>query len=228
MIYFYSILTLLAFYIGIRIDQYWKSVIFSPFVLSLIILVIILLIGKIPFEMYYKGNEPINDLLPLSIVALALPLYEQLRQIRRHWQIILTVTTLTSILSMGLGVGLSIIFGGTPEIVASILPKSITTAMATVIADHLGGIPSITAVSVVLAGLQGAILGYIILRKLGINDAESQGLAIGGVSHALGTVSCMNRNVEAGSYSSIALVLCGIISSVLAPIIYKLVYFFIN
>lgn len=76
--------------------------------------------------------------------------------------------------------------------------------------------------------MQGAVLGRIILQKIGIKHLESHGLAIGAVSHVLGTVSCMNTDPKAGSYSSIALVLCGIISSLLAPLVFWLCMFFIQ
>ncbi|STO53748.1 inner membrane protein [Canicola haemoglobinophilus] len=228
MMYFYSLLTVAVFAVALLINKRWKSVVFNSFVLTLLMLIVVFLIFDIPFERYYQGNKPINHLLGLSIIALALPLYEQLPQIRKHWQIILFVTCLASLFSMFSGVLLAILFGATPEIAASIVPKSVTTAIATVMAENLGGIPSVTAVGVLIAGLQGAILGRIILQKLGVKNSESQGLAIGAISHALGTVSCMDVDPKAGSYSSIALVLCGIISSLLAPLVFWVCLFFIQ
>ena len=45
-----------------------------------------------------------------------------------------------------------------------------------------------TAVGVVVAGLQGSVFGYLILKKVGIKQQEAVGLSVGAVSHALGTV----------------------------------------
>ena len=70
--------------------------IFNTFVLTVLILAAILVIGKIPYDDYMAGNAPINNLLGLSIVALALPLYEQLRQIARQWKIILSTVVIAS------------------------------------------------------------------------------------------------------------------------------------
>ena len=92
------------------------------------------------------------------------------------------------------------------------------------VSSHLGGIPAVTAVGVVLAGLQGSMFGYLILKKLGLKHQEAIGLSVGSVSHALGTVSCMEINPKAGSFSSISLVLCGIMSSILAPLVFKIIY----
>ena len=187
-------------------------------------MVLILEIGDIPYDDYMTGNAPINNLLGLSIVALALPLYEQLREIAKQWKIILSVIALASLFSMISGAVVAILLGASPEMVATVLPKSITTPIAMEVSSHLGGIPAVTAVGVVLAGLQGSMFGYLILKKLGLKHQEAIGLSVGSVSHALGTVSCMEINPKAGSFSSISLVLCGIMSSILAPLVFKIIY----
>lgn len=226
-IYLYTFLTIFGFWLALQISKRWKSVIFNTFILTVLILVLILLIGKIPYDDYMAGNAPINNLLALSIVALALPLYEQLKQIAKQWRIILSVVVLASVFSMLTGAILALILGATPEMVATVLPKSITTPIAMEVSSHLGGIPAVTAVGVVVAGLQGSIFGYLILKKVGLRHQEAIGLSVGSVSHALGTVSCMEINPKAGSYSSISLVLCGIISSILAPLVFKIIYLFV-
>lgn len=223
-IYLYTGLTIFGFWLALQINKRWKSVIFNTFILTVLILVVILLMGGIPYDDYMAGNAPINNLLGLSIVALALPLYEQLKQIAKQWRIILTTVTIASIFSMLTGAILALILGASPEMVATVLPKSITTPIAMEVSKNLGGIPAVAAVGVVVAGLQGSVFGYLILKKLGLRHQEAIGLAVGSVSHALGTVSCMEINPKAGSYSSISLVLCGIISSILAPLVFKLIY----
>lgn len=226
-IYLYTALTIFGFWLAFQISKRWKSMIFNTFILTVLILVAILLIGKIPYDDYMVGNTPINNLLGLSIVALALPLYEQLRQIAKQWKIILSIVVTASFFSMLSGAILALILGASPEMVATVLPKSITTPIAMEVSSHLGGIPAVTAVGVVVAGLQGSVFGYLVLKKIGIKHQEAIGLSIGSISHALGTVSCMETNPKAGSYSSISLVLCGIISSILAPVVFKLIYLFV-
>ena len=226
-IYLYTFLTIFGFWLALQISKRWKSMIFNTFILTVLILVVILVIGKIPYDDYMAGNAPINNLLGLSIVALALPLYEQLRQIAKQWKIILSIVVVASFFSMLSGAVLALILGASPEMVATVLPKSITTPIAMEVSHNLGGIPAVTAVGVVVAGLQGSIFGYLVLKKLRVKHQEAIGLSVGAVSHALGTVSCMETNPTAGSYSSISLVLCGIISSILAPFVFKLIYFFV-
>lgn len=224
-LYAYSLLTLVVFVIAVKISQRWKSILFNSFVLTVMMLVILLLSSKIPYDEYFMGNAPLNNLLGVSIVALAVPLYEQLHQISRHWKSILFITLFASLFAMLSGAMLALLLGATPEMVATILPKSVTTPIAMAISESLGGIPSIAAVGVLIAGLQGSVFGLLVLRKLKTKQAEARGLAIGAVSHALGTVACMENDPKAGGYSSIALVLCGILTSILAPLTFKFIYF---
>ncbi|WP_040977520.1 CidB/LrgB family autolysis modulator [Necropsobacter massiliensis] len=227
MIYLYSVLTVAAFFAALQISKVLKSVVLNSFVLTVLILIIVLLSADIPYDDYMAGNMPLNNLLGISVVALALPLYEQLRQISQRWKIILTVTTAASLLSMASGALLAWLLGAKPEIVATILPKSVTTPIAMAVAENIGGIPSVAAVGVIIAGLQGSMFGYLVLKKIGLKHSQAIGLSVGSVSHALGTVSCMELDLKAGGYSSISLVLCGIISSILAPLIFKVMYLFV-
>ncbi|MDU8924384.1 CidB/LrgB family autolysis modulator [Pasteurellaceae bacterium LIM206] len=227
MMYLYSILTIIGFWLALQISKRLKSVLLNSFVLTVIILVALLHFTEIPYDTYMEGNAPLNNLLGVSVVALALPLYEQIHQIAARWKAILLTVVCASVLSMLTGGVLALLLGAGPEIVATILPKSITTPIAMSVSHNIGGVPAVTAVSVVVAGLQGSVFGYVILKKLRLKHPEAIGLSVGAVSHALGTVSCMEADAKAGSYSSIALVLCGITSSILAPFVFKLIYLFV-
>lgn len=224
MIYAYALLTLAAFWLAMQISKRLKSVLLNTFILTVLILIAVVLSLDIPYEQYMAGNQPLHNLLGLSVVALALPLYEQLRQIAAYWKSILLMTTVSSLLAMASGAGLALLLGANPEVVATVISKSVTTPIAMAMSENLGGVPALAAVGVILAGLQGSLLGYLILTKLRLKRSESIGLAIGTVSHALGTVSVMEQDTKAGTYSSIALVLCGIISSILAPLVFNLLY----
>lgn len=225
MIYLFSLLTIAAFFLALQINKRLRSMLLNTFVLTVLILVALLVVADIPYDTYMQGNAPLNNLLGVSVVALALPLYEQLRQIAARWQAILITTTVASLLAMASGALMAILLGANPDIVATVISKSVTTPIAMEISRHLGGVPAVAAVGVVLAGLQGSMFGYLVLKKLRVKNSEAMGLAIGSMSHALGTVTVMEVDPKAGSYSSISLVLCGIISSILAPFVFKLIYF---
>ena len=102
-----------------------------------------------------------------------------------------------------------------PEITASLLPKSVTTAIAVAIADS-GGIRSIAAAAVIAAGLTGALFSPLFARLFRITDPIAQGVGIGASSHALGTSRALEIGPLQGAMSSVSLCVCGILTSVLA------------
>ena len=226
MVYLFSLLTISAFLLGQRISKKLRSNLLNPFLIALILIILVIEIGKVPYQSYYQGNFPLNNLLGVSVIALALPFYEQLPQIRKKWKPISAVVLFGTLISMLTGVALAIAFGASKGIVAAILPKSVSAPIAIAIVEELGGKSAISAVGVLLAGLLGSVLGFSILHWLGVRNVRAIGLTMGSVSHALGTGRCMEYSVKTGSYSSIALVGCGVLSSILAPIIFKLAVIF--
>ncbi|VEB25861.1 putative effector of murein hydrolase [Actinobacillus lignieresii] len=225
MIYLYSCLTVLAFLIGQRISQKLKSSVLNPFVIALTLVITVIVIGKVPYTDYYQGNFPINNLLGVSVVALALPFYEQLPQIRKKWRQITLVVVFGTCFTMLTGVFFAVLLGASQDILAAIVPKSVSTPIAIAIATQIGGSSAITAVGVLVAGLLGSVFGFALLHRIGVRNVRAIGLSMGAVSHALGTGRCMEYSIKTGSYSSIALVLCGVLSSVLAPFVFKLVMY---
>jgi predicted murein hydrolase (TIGR00659 family) len=156
------------------------------------------------------------------VVALAFPLYEQIHQIRARWKSIITVCFIGSMTAMISGGAIALLMGAKPEIAASILPKSVTTPIAMAVAESIGGIPAISAVCVIFVGILGAVFGHSLLSLLRINTNSSRGLAMGTASHALGTARCVEMDYQQGAFSSLALVICGIITSLAAPFVFPI------
>ena len=115
------------------------------------------------------------------------------------------------------------LLGATPQIAASILPKSVTTPIAMAVSGSIGGIPAISAVCVIFVGILGAVFGHTLLNLMRIRTKASRGLSMGTASHALGTARCAELDYQEGAFSSLALVLCGIITSLMAPFLFPLI-----
>lgn len=223
MIYFYSLLTILAFLVGQYMSKKLRSSILNPFVIALSLVIMVIVMGKVPYKEYYQGNFPINNLLGVSVVALALPFYEQLPQIRKKWRSILAVVIFGSLCTMLSGVLFAVLLGASPDILAAIVPKSVSTPIAIAISGQIGASSAVTAVGVLVAGLLGSIFGLSVLHYMGVRNVRAIGLTMGSVSHALGTGRSMEYSIKTGSYSSISLVLSGVLSSFLAPVVFRLV-----
>lgn len=217
----FSLLTIGLFFLAIHLSRRLKSALFNPFIIALLMIVGVLVWFDVPYQTYYQGNVPLNSMLNLSIVALALPFYEQFPQVKRQWKQILLICSLSALLTLLSGMLLAVWFGGGQESVASIAGKSVTMPMALLISDALNGNPALTGIGVMIAGLTGSVFGLVLLKLFGIKQHAAIGLSMGAVSHALGTVRSMEVGPQAASYASIAFVLCGVISSFLAPLAFR-------
>ncbi len=152
-----------------------------------------------------------------AVVALGVPLYLQLSQIKKQFIPILAsqmVGCLVGIVSVVLTAKL---LGGSHVVVVSLASKSVTTPIAMEVAQTLGGIPSLTAAVVVITGLIGAIAGFKIMSVGHINNPMAKGLSMGAASHALGTSVAMEHDEFVGAYASLGLTLNGILTALLTP-----------
>ncbi|HBV40333.1 MAG TPA: CidB/LrgB family autolysis modulator [Erwinia sp.] len=215
-------LTMLVFFGARRVAAKVKISLLNPLLISMAVIIPLLLLIQMPYARYFQGSAILNQLLQPAVVALALPLYEQMHQIRARWKSIIGVCFIGSMTAMISGTAIALWMGATPQIAATIMPKSVTTPIAMAVSATLGGIPAISAICVLIAGVLGAVFGHMLLNLLKIRSKASRGLAIGNASHALGTARCSELDYQEGAYSSLALVICGIITSLLAPFLFPL------
>ncbi|MGK3116150.1 CidB/LrgB family autolysis modulator [Candidatus Pantoea formicae] len=213
-------LTVVAYLLARKLAAKINISIINPLLVAMAIVIPILLITHIPYTRYFAGSTLLNQLLQPAVVALALPLYEQMHQIRARWKTIISVCFIGSITAMVSGTAIALWMGATPEIAATIMPKSVTTPIAMAVSGSLHGIPAISAICVLIAGVLGAVFGHMLLNLFNVRSKSSRGLAIGNASHALGTARAAEVDYQEGAFSSLALVICGIITSLLAPFLF--------
>lgn len=217
------LVTIIVFLFARWVSQKVNSPLFNPLLISIAIIIPVLTYLKVPFETYYADNQWISFLLQPAVVALAYPLYEQLPQIRANWRIITLACTLGSVMSMLTASIIAVAFKAELSLIASLLGKSVTTPIAMEISSHLGGEAAIAAILVLIVGLFGAICAYPIYNLIGIKSPIARGLTMGTVSHALGTATSAEKQPQDAAFSSLALVLCGVITSIIAPSVFAVV-----
>lgn len=215
-------LTAIAFYGARHLAIKLKMPLLNPMLISLLIIIPILLLTHTGYDSYFEGSAPLNALLQPAVVALAFPLYEQLHQIRARWKSLMLICLVGSTLAMVSGASVVLWFGSSPEIAASVLPKSVTMPIAMATSHEIGGIPAVTAICVMFVGIFGAVFGYPLLKLLRITTPSARGLSIGATAHALGTARCVEEDYQEGAYSSLALAICGVITSLAAPFIFPI------
>ncbi|MCI8423955.1 MAG: LrgB family protein [Lawsonibacter sp.] len=186
-----------------------------PILVAVALILTFLLAFRIPYACYEAGGSIIHLMLTPVTAVLALNIYNQRKLLGRYFLPVVAgclAGSLTSVVSVVL---LCRLLAVDSMITASILPKSVTTAIAVAIADSQGGLPSLAVAAVMVAGIGGTVCAPLFARLFRITDPVAEGVAIGACSHALGTTKAMEIGELQGAMSSIAICICGILTAVL-------------
>lgn len=213
------------YYVARQIQKWTGWVVLNPILITIVALIALLQLTGISYETYEQGGQYIDFWLKPAIVALGVPLYQNLGQIRRQLLPILMsqlVGCLVGLVSVTL---IASALGASHEVIVSLAPKSVTTPIAMEVCKTSGGIPSLTAAIVVIVGLFGAIFGFKILEVWHVRNPFSQGISMGTAAHAVGTSRAMEKGETYGAYSSLGLILNGVLTALLTPFVLKLLGF---
>jgi len=204
------------------ISSHTRSPCANPVLLSIVAVGSLLVLTDTPYDTYFSATRFIHFLLGPATVALAVPLYNRvnkLRTMREPIAIALIAGSLTATLA---AVGLGAVLGASEPTLRSLAPKSVTTPIAMGVSEKISGLPSLTAVLVILTGIIGAIIADPLLDLLKVRDQSSRGFAIGVASHGIGTARAFENSEEAGAFSGLGMGLNGILTAILIPILAKL------
>lgn len=217
-------LTLLAFHVGMWVYKKANMLpLLNPVLIAVIVIVAVLGITDTDYGDYFAGAQFVHFLLGPATVALAIPLFRQFERVRRAPLAIIASVLLGSITAAGSAIALAWLFGSSHDTLIAIAPKSVTAPVAMGITERLGGLPSLTAVLVIVTGIIGAMLGPLVLNILGVKDWAARGLAIGTASHGIGTARAMQVNEIAGAFSGLAMGINALATAVLLPILWAII-----
>lgn len=191
---------------------------FLPLLTTTLITVIILIVFQIPYSTYMEGGQWIQQMLGPAVVALAYPLYNQRELIFKYKYSILSsliVAMLSGLISVYIFLKL---FRSDDAFILTALPKSLTTPIAMQISETVGGIPSLTAVLVMVAGFTGAMLGPVLFKIAHIDTAISRGVSMGSASHGVGISKLNDYGEEALSIGSLSMGLSAVLGAFMCPI----------
>lgn len=213
------LLTLIAFECGVAIHKKFSHTLVNPLLIANVLIIGFLCATGISYDTYKVGGDYISFFLGPVTVVLAVPLYKQIQHLKKHWFPILTgicVGSLTSILCV---IATSKLFHLSEALMLSIVPKSITIPMGSVVSEQIGGIPSITIIAITVTGITGAVTAPIVCKYCRIKDPVAQGVGIGTASHALGTSTAMTMGEIQGAMSSLSIGVAGVFTAFVAPIL---------
>ncbi|RRR69122.1 MAG: LrgB family protein [Candidatus Viridilinea halotolerans] len=189
----------------------------NPVLLTILILVPLLLVTDTPYATYFDGAQFVHFLLGPATVALAIPLYHAERKLRQVLLPGIAALVVGSCVGIASGVLLGRLVGLNDLALRSLAPRSITSPIAMGIAEGIGGLPSLTAVLVILTGMTGALCAKEVLDLCRFRDQSVRGFAIGLASHGLGTARALQLNPEAGAFAGLAMGLNGAVTALLMP-----------
>ncbi|MGK7912904.1 MAG: LrgB family protein [Synechococcus sp.] len=210
--------TLLVYNLAYKLYRLAKSnPLLNPVLTSILTLIALLLLTGTSYEQYFEGGQFIHFLLGPATVALAIPLYKQCSKLKTLWPQLAIAILSGVILSALSSVFLAKVLGATLETQLSIAPKSVTTPVAMGISEQIGGLPSLTAVLVVLTGILGSSIGPALLDWMRIRDNTTKGVALGIAAHGLGTARAFQLSSEMGAFAGLAMALSAFTTAVLLP-----------
>jgi putative effector of murein hydrolase len=214
------IATLAAFKFGIIVyEKFNKHTLLQPIIIAYVILLTLIIYTNTSFEEYFKSVEIIHFFLGPATVALALPLYKNLRYIKSLFIPIVLTLFIAGVFSIVIAISLLWIFGAELPTILSMTTKSITAPIAIITSQQIGAIPSLAVGFVLITGIIGALFGTIVFKLIKIKHDTSKGFALGLVSHGIGTARAIEISEKAAAFSALAMGLSGIFTAIFLPMI---------
>lgn len=195
----------------------------NPVLLAVVLISVVLWLTGVDYRTYFEGAQFVHFLLGPVTVALAVPLFRQLPQIRRLALPLLVAVGAGSLTAIATAVAIPAAMGAADETLVSLAPKSATAPVAMGLTQQLGGAPSLTAVFTILTGILGAVAGGAVLDLVRVRDPRARGLAVGVVAHGIGTARAMQVDATSGAFAGLGLALNAVATAVLVPLLFAVV-----
>jgi predicted murein hydrolase (TIGR00659 family) len=211
-------ITLLAYQVAFALyRRSGNNPLANPVLIAVLILVLFLTLTVTSYETYFAGAQFVHFLLGPATVALAVPLYTQFKRVRSMLLPVLVGLIAGSLTAIVSAVLVARLLGASASTQLSLAPKSVTTPIAMGIAERIGGIPSLTAVLVIVTGILGAVGARFVFDAMKVRDPAIRGFAIGIASHGIGTARAFQVNEQSGAFAALAMGMNGALTALLVP-----------
>lgn len=217
------VLTLGTYQIGLWCRKKWDNPIANPLLIAVILVIGFVLLTGYSNDVYQQGTTVLTWLLTPATVCLAVPLYEQVKVLKRSLPAILTGVAAGAAVSLLAVFGMCKLFSLDAVMTVSLLPKSATSAMSMALSDANGGMGTLTTAVSVITGVLGALIGPGLCKLFRIKDPVAQGVAFGTSAHVIGTSKATEMGALQGAVSSLSLAVAGTMTAVLFPLMMLLV-----
>lgn len=216
---FSLVLTFAAFRVGLWCQKKTNSPLFNPILIGAALVIAVLLLLGIEPNAYVDATAGISWLLTPATVCLAVPMYQQIKILKKNLPAMLAGILAGTIVSLLTVFALCSLFALDRQLTVSLLPKSVTSAIGIPLSEQNGGNSALTSVVIVITGVIGNFMGPTLCKLLKLHDPVSQGVAFGTASHLGGTSKATEMNPLTGAASSLSLIVAGIFSALLFPLV---------
>ncbi|MFB6347948.1 LrgB family protein [Moraxella sp. ZJ142] len=203
-----------AKYVLRYLNKYIKGV--PMIIVAIVLTLILLLIIQLDYHVYYAHAKPVFDrLLGYSTVLLAVPLagmdFKGL-PVKKLGIIVLLASIVGAVLPMSL----SYLFALNMETILAFATRSVTTPVGLSVAQIINAPLVMANLIIIVSGILGAGMCRILFRR--VKDERAQGLALGLVAHAIGTVEAWTISPTAGRYAAFGLAINGLVTAMWLPV----------
>ncbi|GAA3409783.1 LrgB family protein [Paenibacillus hodogayensis] len=198
-----------------RRHKHWYT---SPIILVPVALIGGLTVTHTSVDVYNAGGDWLSDLLQPATVAFAVPLYKHFALLKKHAAAIVAGVVLGSSAAVATAVGSLLLLHASPQMIATMIPRSITTPIAMSVSHSLGGIPSVTAVFVIVTGIGGSALAPLLVRALRIRGPVAKGVLLGMGAHGAGTSLAYEWGGEEGAIASVSMIVAALVTLAVIPL----------
>jgi len=209
-------LTFLLFGVFSWIQKKSGIALLNPMIFTIASLIGFLKLTGISYGEYYESGRMIEFWLKPAIVALALPLYNELKHIRSQFIPLLVAELTGCVVGIVSVVLIASWLGASEEVIRSLAPNSVSTPIAIEISRQIGGIPALTSAIVVIVGMIGAVVGLKMMSWGNVKAPVSKSLSMGTAAHVIGTSRISEYGERYGAYATLGLIINGILTAFLA------------
>ena len=209
-------LTFLIYWGANALHDRFSSPLLNPMVITITAIILILKAIGFSYEDYRPSGRMIEFWLQPAIVALGLPLYNELKHIKSQFFSLLVTEITGCVVGIVSVVLIAKWLGASPDVIRSLAPKSVSTPIAIEIARQTGGIPALTSAIVVMVGMIGAMAGLRFMKFFHISHPVSMSLSMGTAAHVMGTNRIVEYGDRYGAYATLGLILNGIFTAFFA------------
>ena len=216
------VLTLVAYRFGMFCQSKLKTPLCNPIIVAVLVVLGVLSVSGWELEVYRQGANMLSWLMTPATVCLAISMYEQVQVLKKRAGMILAGVAAGAISSIAMVLVIGLLCKFDTDLILSLLPKSVPTAIGVPLSQLTGGVAAITTATIIVTGIGASVIGPFLCRIFRLTDEVAQGVAFGTAGHVVGTAKANELSPLTGAVSSFSLVISGIITAIVLPIVVEL------